>query len=200
MVRHRFYFQSVMWEAYQAYLRESQDRASLRGFAKTIGLNSGTLSLIFKGRRSLNNRNASKVADLLKLNSAEKELFVRSVALYKSKSLYKGIFANPTFADDSPVSDQPNESAEAGERDVPANSNDLGKWELEETFKLYQTLETPDCEFCYVQIPANSHLLPEAKKAIANFIIEMRRIFHQVEPEKLYSLAVQFFPANSRVE
>ena len=83
----QFYFQQVIREAYDKYLQENQGQASLRKFAKIMGLNSGNLSQILRGQRGLRPLNASKVADNLNLDSFERTRFMRSLSEYKGRNL-----------------------------------------------------------------------------------------------------------------
>lgn len=83
----QFYFQQVIREAYDKYLQENPGQASLRKFAKIMGLNSGNLSQILRGQRGLRPLNAAKVADNLKLNSFERTRFMRSLSEYKGRNL-----------------------------------------------------------------------------------------------------------------
>jgi transcriptional regulator with XRE-family HTH domain len=87
MPQHQFYFQQAIQEAYDKYLQENQGQASLRKFAKLMGLNSGNLSQILRGQRGLRPLNATKVVDNLKLNSFERTRFLRSLAEYKGRNL-----------------------------------------------------------------------------------------------------------------
>ncbi len=82
-----FHFQKVLKEAFEVYCKNSGEDPSLRGFAKHLGINSGTLFLIFKGQRSLNTVNAKKVADRLALNPLQRKAFLQSIAEYKGRKL-----------------------------------------------------------------------------------------------------------------
>jgi len=82
-----FYFQTVINDAYDKYLKETSGQTSLRKFAKIVGLNSGNLSQILRGQRGLRPANAIKVADNLKLDSSERARFLKSLSEYKGRGL-----------------------------------------------------------------------------------------------------------------
>ncbi len=78
---------------YRAYLRSTfADRAlknpsySLRGFAKHVGLNHATLSLVLKGDRNLSLDRAQNVAQKLGLQSSELEYFTDLVQFESTKN------------------------------------------------------------------------------------------------------------------
>lgn len=80
-----YYFQTVIKTAFDKYLQEAAPNGTLRKFSKNLGLNSGAISLILRGKRGLNYEAAEKVVTSLGLTIEQKNSFMRSLAEYKGR-------------------------------------------------------------------------------------------------------------------
>lgn len=85
-----YFFQELLREEFQRHNREAvgKNAGSLRSFAKKIELNAGLLSHLLNGRRGLSLARAEQVADHLQLDGKRRQLFLKSIADYKTRNLH----------------------------------------------------------------------------------------------------------------